>query len=201
MDTKPGVVVNYRSNSHKSKQELAKPKKVEKVIKGTARVKKKSEARKLMDIFIGEDVPNVKDYIVNDVFIPAIRKTLWDIVTGSADMFFGNGHRQSRSKDGVSFRDYNSMSSNRSIPRQTKSTYNYDDIELTSREEAIAILTGMDDILDSYTIVSIADYYDLAGVTGDPTANNYGWTDLKDAHIVRTRGGYMIRFPKPMPID
>ena len=54
---------DYKPNSHKYREEqkAAGPpeKKVEKIIDGSARVKKKIEAKKLAEIFISEDV--VKD--------------------------------------------------------------------------------------------------------------------------------------------
>ena len=59
----------------------------------------------------------------------------------------------------------------------------------------------MDEIIDTYGIVTIADFYDLAGVTGDYTTNNYGWTNIRNAEVVRVRDGYIIKMPKAMPID
>ena len=61
----------YQNNSHKHKAELkqaheeakTEKKKVEKAIQGTAKVKKGNELRKLTDIFISEDIANVKSYI------------------------------------------------------------------------------------------------------------------------------------------
>ena len=57
----------YKPNSHKSKEEqknLVPEKRVEKVISGTVKSKKKSEMQKFADVFISEDVNNVKSYIV-----------------------------------------------------------------------------------------------------------------------------------------
>ena len=38
--------------------------------------------------------------------------------------------------------------------------------------------------------------YDLAGVTCDYTYNDYGWTSLRDAEVVRIRDGYYIKLPR-----
>lgn len=201
MDNKPELLRDYTGNSHKSRDLVKKEKpRAEKVIKGAAKVKKKSELQKLANIFIAEDIPNVKDYIVNDVIVPAIRKTLWDIVTGSADMFFGNGRSSNKSyrSNKVSFRDYSTMSDDK---YKSRSTFEYDDITLDSKSECIAILTQMDEILDQYKVVTVLDYYDLAGVTMDSSSANYGWTDIRDARIVRTRDGYVIKFPRARPIN
>lgn len=47
---------------------------------------KKSEMQKFADVFISEDVNNVKSYIVMDVLVPAIKKAISDIVTNGIDM-------------------------------------------------------------------------------------------------------------------
>lgn len=79
----------YKPNSHKSKEERKESipeKHVEKVISGTVKPKKKSEMQKFADVFISEDVNNVKSYIVMDVLVPAIKKAISDIVTNGIDM-------------------------------------------------------------------------------------------------------------------
>lgn len=205
MEKKPLLLKDYSSNSNKSKkQEIKERPRAEKVIKGTAKVKKKSELHKLANIFISEDVPNVKEYIINDVIVPAIRKTLWDIVTSSADMFFGNGKSNKTFRSNtVSYRDYNSISTSRRVSddRDHKATFEYDDITLETKDEAAAILEQMDEMIDQYGVVSVLDYYDLAGVTMDNTSANYGWTDIRSARVIRTRDGYVIKFPKARPIN
>lgn len=79
----------YKPNSHKSKEERKESipeKHVEKVISGTVKPKKKSEMQKFADVFISEDVNNVKSYIVMDVLVPAIKKAISDIVTNGIDI-------------------------------------------------------------------------------------------------------------------
>lgn len=67
----------YKSNSHKSKEEqkeTAPEKRVEKVVSGTVKPKKKGEMQKFADVFISEDVNNVKSYILLEVLVPAIKR-------------------------------------------------------------------------------------------------------------------------------
>ena len=59
----------------------------------------------------------------------------------------------------------------------------------------------MDEIMEEYHIVRVADLYDLVGVTGDYTDNNYGWTNIRNAKIVRVRDGYKIDMPRALPLD
>ena len=59
----------------------------------------------------------------------------------------------------------------------------------------------MDELVESYGVVRVADLYDLVGLTGNFTDNKYGWTNVKNAQIVRVRDGYMIKMPRALPID
>ena len=59
----------------------------------------------------------------------------------------------------------------------------------------------MDELIDVYGIVSVGDYYDLVGIQGDYTSENYGWTNIRNAQVVRVREGYMIKLPIALPIN
>ena len=72
-------------------------KKVEKVVTGKVKTKKKSEVSKFADVFISEDAANVKSYIIFDVLVPTIVDTIRDIAIGSLDMIFGRGTGRNRS--------------------------------------------------------------------------------------------------------
>lgn len=187
------------SKAASSKEE----KRAEKIVHGKV-TKRENKVRKLTDIFIAEDVTNVKDYILMDVIVPSVKKALYDLTVGAIDMILygGRGNGSSRPKaDKVSYLDYNSVSRRRSTDRKrTNSGYSYDDIVLDTRGEAEAVLSRMDEIMEEYDIVRVADLYDLVGVTGDYTDNNYGWTNIRNAKIVRVYDGYKIDMPRALPI-
>lgn len=54
----------------------------------------------------------------------------------------------------------------------------------------------MDELIEIYGMVSVADLYDLVGITGNYTDNKYGWTNIRNAEPVHVRDGYMLRLPK-----
>lgn len=202
---------DYMPNSHKFKEEQKttsiEKKKVEKVVTGVAKVKKKSEVSKLKDIFISEDASNVKSYIIMDVLVPAIKKAIADIVTNGIDMIlYGEtGHsKRSSSSSKISYRSYyDRRDDDRRYDRDSsrvKQGYEYDDVIIETRGEADAVISRMDEIIDMYGRVSVADLYDLVGITGNYTDNNYGWTNLASAEPIRVRDGYVIKLPKAMPI-
>lgn len=201
---------DFKSNSNKSK-ENPKPseKKIEKVVSGTARQRKKSELRKFADVFVSEDVENVKSYILLDVLVPAVKKAISDIVTNGIDMILygGSGSKSKPSTSSkVSYRSYYEKSNSdrsRSDSRLTTraSGYDYDEVVLPNRGEAEEVLSRMDELIDVYGMVSVADLYDLVGITGKYTDNKYGWTDIRNAYVDRIRDGYVIKMPKAMPLD
>ena len=76
-----------------------------------------------------------------------------------------------------------------------------DDVILDNRGEAEEVLSRMDELIDTYGIVSVADFYDLVGITGKYTDNNYGWTDIHSAKVVSVRDGYLIKLPRALPVN
>lgn len=185
-----------------SNTEPSEDKRVEKIVHGTVK-KRENKVRKLTDIFIADDVTNVKDYILMDVIVPSVKKAIYDLIVGALDMslYGGRGGGDSRRPvaDKVSYRDYNSVT-RRDTRQRTTSSYSYDDIVLDTRGEAEAVLSRLDEIMDEYKIVRVADLYDLVGVSGDYTDNNYGWTNIRNAKVVRVRDGYKIDMPRALPI-
>lgn len=203
------VYENLPDNSHKGRAEAKQKqagegKRAEKIVRGKVKTKK-NDVRKLTDIFISEDVVNVKSYILMDVLVPSIKKAIYDIVVNSLDMslFGGRGNGRRSTADKVSYRDYNGVSRRDErtySSSRTTSGYSYDDIILETRGEAEAVLARMDEIMEEYEIVRVADLYDLVGVTGEHTDNKYGWTNIRNAEVERVRDGYRIKMPRALPI-
>lgn len=199
----------YKSNSHRSKEgkteALTDRKKVEKVVHGRVRTKPKSGVSKITDIFISEDAANVKSYIVMDVLVPAVKKAISDIVRDGIDMILygeSKGRKSSSASGYVSYRDYSrSDDRDRFRDSRSRSSYAHDDIVLDSRGEAEEVLTRMDELIDTYGNVSVADLYDLVGKSSEYTDNKYGWTNIRNAEPIRVRDGYMLKLPKALPIN
>lgn len=205
--------MDYAPNSHKSKEEkslteVPERKKLEKVVTGKVKTKKRNEISKLGEIFIAEDARNVKSYILMEVLVPAVKKAISDIVTNGIDMLlFGEGGRtrKTSSASTVSYRNYYDQ---KDITRRdyssarvrTRTGYSYDDIILETRGEAEEVLARMDELIETYGIVSVADMYDLVGKTCNYTDNKYGWTNILNAEPIHVRDGYMLKMPKAGPI-
>lgn len=202
---------DYKSNSNKSKTEAVKQaeeKRVEKVVTGKVVTKKKSGFSKFADEFISEDAKNIKSYVIGDVLIPAFKKAISDIITDGIDIILYGGNGRSRSgrsnADRVSYRNYyddRRPSDRLTTSRYSSNSYSYDDIILDSRGEAEEVLARMDELMDTYGLVRVADLKDLVGITGSYTDNKYGWTNIRNAEIVHVRNGWMIKMPRAVAID
>lgn len=199
---------DYRPNSNRFKDEQKdkNEKRVTKpVVTGKVVTKKPSALRKLTGEFISEDAKNVKSYVFGEVLIPAIKKAISDIVTDGIDIIlYGESRKGSRrsSVDKVSYRNYYDRDARPSRMSSTSSSiYSCDDIILDSRGEAEEVLRSLDEIMSTYRLVRVADLYDLVGITAPPTANGYGWTNIRNAEVVRARDGYMIKMPRAIPLD
>lgn len=201
---------DYKPNSFKSKEASSEKsaevtKRAEKVVTGNVKTRKNSEAKKLANIFIAEDIHTVKNYIWMDVLVPTIKKAVSDIITNGIDMILYGGHGRPKSGNGaskVSYASYYKSEERRSEPERYR-TYDYDNIEFERRSDAEEVLFRLREWRNQYGLVRVADLYDLAGITtGSYTDNKYGWTSLNNAEVMRTRGGmYIIKLPKAMPID
>jgi len=192
----------YPSNSHKNS--AIPERRVEKVVTGPVKVRKKSEAKKLADIFISEDAGNVKNYIFMDVLIPAVKKAISDIVTNGIDMILYGETGHSRKNSNVSrtsYRDYSSRPGDRRDYRAASMPYDYDEITLTSRGQAQEVLDTLEEIIARYDVARVADFYELVGITPRHTDNKYGWSDISMAKVMAVRDGYLIKLPRALPLD
>lgn len=201
----------YQPNSHKSKEEAkttdvvpSEKKKVQKVVNGKVKTKS-NEKRKLANMFISEDATNVKSYIIFDVLVPTIKKTVFDVVTDSLDMILngGTGGKKHKSGNKISYRSYYDDKKEDRVGSgyRARSRFDYDDLIFDSRSECEAVREQMVDLIDVYGFVTVADMYDMADIPAPYTSNKYGWTNIRTAETVRVRDGYVLKLPKAMPID
>lgn len=70
-----------------------------------------------------------------------------------------------------------------------------------SRSDAHEILDKLNGIILTYGYATVADLYDLSDLPCDYTYNKYGWTNLRDAKVVRVRDEYTIDLPMAEAID
>ena len=203
----------FPSNSDKSKRKEEQAR-LEKVVTGTVKKKKKSLGKQLSETFLEDDARSVGDHLFWDILIPAAKNLVSDMVTNAIDMFFWGGDRgrdnrtyRDRGKSFVSYssyyerdrkpRDrYSSSAADRRKPRGVR--YDFSDIIFENRRDAEEVLSAMIDQLDEYDEVTVADFYDLADMDSVYTDRDWGWDNLSSSSVDRVRDGYIIRFPRPI---
>lgn len=177
------------------------------VVKGT--VRKKNFLDKAVDTFIAEDMATIKQHMVEEVVVPGIKRILDETLTNAIHMLlygtsapknssvfsgvssvwrFGSGINYSAaSTSGNKYSGYSQGNSN--LPT-------YDEIVVPTRAAAEEILDDMKAIIERFGSATINDLYELVSLPGEPTYNNYGWTNLRGADIGSVREGYLLKMPK-----
>lgn len=204
-------MAEYPNNSHSAREKSTATaagkteKKLDKVVTGAAKTKKKSEARRFLSIFAADDAENVKSSILSDVIVPGVKAAIADVIS---IVLFGDTGRIGSRKSGGSRIAYQKYYDDRRDDRREYGRpraavgFEYDDIIFETRGDADLVLDQLESAIAKYEVASVADLYDLAGVTcRNYTANRYGWSDIQSAKVVRTSEGYVIRLPRAVQIN
>jgi hypothetical protein len=175
--------------------------------------KKQSFTRSIARAFIGDGDNSVGGYILYDVLIPALKSLVTDAVTSGVEMLV-YGETKGRSRSGGRDRgpkviNYGSFSRrDRDDDRRERrrpaydDKFNLDEIYFDDHQDAEDVLDELAERLEEYDQVSVADFFDIAGIDGTTWAHDkFGWKSLKRARLSHTRHGYVILFPPPIELD
>lgn len=165
------------------------------------------KGKKLLRMIFAEDGKTVANYIFKEVILPEVKRLFYDIIiNGSHRMIFGEGAAPIQNS---TITPYSSISNTRSLlntgitttPRTNNySVYDYNNLVLSTKMEAEAILVEMIRLYKAYGFVSVGDLFDLASCETKSTDYDYGWSyDISTTPIRPYAGGYIIDLPKAMP--
>jgi hypothetical protein len=203
-------VSEHAPNSHKYKEEqrAAAERKIETVVSGPVKVKKKSEISKFAGkIFSTEDMGDIRSYLVDDVLIPGVKNTILDIIIDGASRILGGKGRRSSARGGskISYRDYYEQpvggGSRTSTAPASRPRFDFDEIIFPTRIDAENVRDQMDDVIQRYGFVTVGDMYDMADLPQPYTSQKYGWTSIVNSSVIPVRDGYVIKLPKASPIE
>lgn len=181
------------------------------VVTGVVTRKKKGFGEKLKETFIGGgEGESVFGYLVKEVVVPAIQDLAVDFVKKGIDKAVfgddrGSSSRSSRSTVSsprtthVSY-DRPGASSRSSSSRRASSRRSSTDIGIIILErkvEAEMVLDRMQEIIDDYNEVTVADLYDALNQSSNYTDNKFGWDNLDGADIRRVREGWQLILEEP----
>lgn len=186
-------------------------KRPEKIISGEVIERKKSLGRKISETFTGVNAREVGSHVVFDVILPQLKGMAVDAGTQAIErLILGeSGPRRSSSSSPISSRNrgssytaYNRYTPNaeeRQEPAYVKSN-EVREVIVNTRGDAQQVLDEMFRHLEEYKTVSVAEFYDLVGITGKFTDNQWGWTNLNAAGVSRVREGFRIELPRPVSL-
>lgn len=202
--------MDYQGNSRKDreKEEKLKEKKVEKVVVGEVIQKPKGPGRKFKDVFFGGDARHAASFVTSDVLLPALRNLIVDMVTKGAErLIYGEANARRRPTNyGARYQYQGGASySYRPDPRDRlplgaprvsrNARHEMNDIVIGTKEEAELVVERLIDIVDQYEVASLADLYELLGLTSSHIDNKWGWTYLGSVQIRQIRQGYLLELP------
>ena len=196
--------IKLPSNSITSGGEKKPEKKFEKVTTGKVVTKEKNDIQKVASMFIAEDLKTVRDHILKDVAVPKLQDFFADLMIATINMIFHGDDRPRSNYNNYaqpSRVSYNRYSNQNNQQRPVMAQINYQDVIFSSRGDADEVLGQMSDAVASYGAVSVADFYDLVGMTANYTDNKYGWYDIRNAYVQPVSGGYVIKLPKPVALN
>lgn len=193
------VEQQYPSNSKKSK-EMPKP---IPVVTEQVTTRKKGVGSRLADIFLPTDINTLRNSIISDVIVPAVRDT---IISAVSTAFGGGSYRSQAYSQPTSRFAYNQVSKPVSTgttyqSNVSRKTYEFDNLVFPSRGSAEAVLDEMLQRVATYDLVRVSDYFELANISCDYTAQGYGWSDLSTARVIKIPGGWTISLPRAYPIN
>lgn len=177
--------------------------KLQPVISGTVTTRKKTGLQNIGSIVYDNlQKNNVKKHIIDDIILP----TILDIVnTGLAGAFGLEPTRTRRTLDSVvstvRSSEYWNASNSKGSTVVVRTAYDFDNPVYSTLSDAQTVLENLIACADHYGQISVSDIMELSAKVPSSTDYKYGWKNLNNVDIVHVTEGYMIRMPRPTPLD
>lgn len=202
---------DFPSNSKMARE--PEPEQLKQVTSAESVRRKRGLGRQFKEAFVVGTGRDAMTYMIEDVVVPAIRDTLTEALQGGIDRLI-NGDRPGRSRASRvpysnpasgSHVNYNGILSSspkpppaRTMSRRSRARHNFDDIVISSLNEANEVIDRLFDVLARYGQVQVAQLYALTGIEPSHVDQKWGWTNLKGAKAVRLRNGtFLLDLPAP----
>ena len=195
-------------NNYTKKKPAAKveeKKHLDKVVTGNVTIKKKSEGRKILEKIFPSTGSDLKTTLMDDVIFPMLKNGLLEAVSRIL-WPNGDGPVRSSSFGGGTRINYSGFSKPQArqhyIPAGSTVGFDYDRIAFETRGDAEAVLMALDENIDAYGFATVGAFYEAAGVTtNNAQVEKFCWRSIGDAKVAQVGGGWIIRMPRPMPLD
>ena len=184
------------------------------VIKGEVTVKKKSKARAMADSLIANEVSEIKDHVVFDIFLPSLKDFIHEATVTIIDMLLwgkdgnrggirrpnkGSSTYYSYNQPNVSY--YNAPYRNYTQPQNRRAGaggYNRPrnrsvlDLEYHSFDDAQNVIYQLNDTIANYGMATLADFYEYSGLPSQWNDCEWGWYDVSTAKVKASNGAWII---------
>jgi hypothetical protein len=160
--------------------------------------------------FFGGDANTAVQYVIFNVLIPGAKDSIVEAGQGFIEkLVYGEARPRrgpmSNPLGQISYHRMSPSSGRPSLPqamsRQARSRFAFDEIVISSRQEAEEVLDRLFDLISKYDTATVADLYELTGLASSHTDHRWGWTSLRHSSVNRVRGGgYLLNLPEPEPL-
>ncbi len=167
---------------------------------------KKSKMNSLGKSIIQGSITDAITSAFTELIIPAGRDLLFNVIISvSQTLVYGESEPPSTS-NGVNRIPYSSISNYNRVGRPTSRVQKIrqrpeDGFIFERKSDADTIIEELREACDSFGVVTVQALYEICDKTAPYTANKYGWMNLNDARVERTRDGYVLKLPRSMPLD
>lgn len=192
----------YANQSDKKRNEELIKKKADGIVNGKISEKRSSNFSKIKDEIIKSDVSSITSAVLNEIIIPKMTDLFFNALDSGLHMLFygniGNGRNGSRAgqRDYTAYSKPTTVQSARVSSSPSGNAIDYRDVILSDIDSAKKLVMSIENILDKYGEVSVADLYAMAKIKKyDDVYNNYGWKAMKPRPIIKVKDGWMVKMP------
>lgn len=180
------------------------------------KLKERTFKQKVRSAFIADDVVNIKDYIVFDVVIPAIKTTFRNLIVNTIDLSLfgkvGGGKKGGSNDTYIAYeRAYGGRGGGERMysPKpQTRDNGSIDVREIDrvwfeTEQEANDVIYMCREIYDANAgVLSVAEFLDAAQMKTSPIHHKWGWIDISHASAepYPDGSGWYVNLPRPRPL-
>lgn len=188
--------------------------KLEKVIQGSAGVKKQSGLRRVANSMFTDNVGSAKEHVIYDILIPSAKNFALETVKSFLGMNGGNYRGYSGAAGSVnynrpSYSNYSNNYSGASYNNYNRPTVNpnqgiqYENLVVNTKAEADEVLAALNDAICRYQFATVGNLYQLCGRVDYPYVyDNYGWMSVANAYAVANLDGtWSFKLPRAVPIQ
>lgn len=182
--------------------------------------KKKKLSKKIFDLFISDEIHNLKGNIITNYIVPGIKDILNDILHSSIDAVFSRGNYHpnygySRNTQTNYSKKSNYYYGNDNSNYYSLGIYNRpNDIPFNNQGEAERVLDECRKTIDIYDRCPVHVFFEsamkMANMSGDAperdrivksmnyTQQDFGWVDLRGVQTIFMNGKWFVEMPRPI---